>query len=101
MWGKFSTSGEQEASRIVEKKRERPSVAREALARLRLMECGKWSRHLNQGTFRRQQKQPQFAQPILRNTRKGKTVAAVRAESDDEKRWMEVKADRGKKEGRA
>lgn len=52
-------------------------------------------------TFRRQQKQPQFAQPILRNTRKGKTVAAVRTESDDEKRWMEVKADRGKKEGRA
>jgi hypothetical protein len=50
MWGKFSMSGEQEASRIVEKKRERPSAASEALARLRLMEYGKWSRHLNQGT---------------------------------------------------
>ena len=42
-------------------------------------------------------KQPQFAQPILRNTRKGRTVAAVRTESDDEKRWMEGKVDREKK----
>lgn len=48
-------------------------------------------------TFRRQQKTTAICSANSPKHVQGKTVAAVRTESDDEKRWMEGKADRGKK----